>query len=80
MSLTSAAKLKRKLRGSELIVLPDGGHAVFEEAPEESNRIMIEWLGRHSLSTARLRDLPRAPSVARKAKGTAGLGHLSHET
>src|ERR1700733_3567310 len=47
--------LPRKLRGSELIVRPGGGHSVFEESPEDSNRIMLEWLGRHSLSTPRLR-------------------------
>ena len=60
VSLNSAVKLNRKLRGSELIVLPGGGHATFEETPEEANRIMIEWLGRHPLSAQRL---PRQPRV-----------------
>jgi 4,5:9,10-diseco-3-hydroxy-5,9,17-trioxoandrosta-1(10),2-diene-4-oate hydrolase len=64
VSLSSAIQLNRKLRASELIVLPGGGHSVFEDAPEESNRIMLEWLGRHSSSRPRLRHLPRAASVA----------------
>jgi pimeloyl-ACP methyl ester carboxylesterase len=64
VSLSSAIQLKRRLRASELIVLPGGGHSVFEETPEESNRIMLEWLGRHPSSTPRLRARPRAASVA----------------
>ena len=80
VSLSSAAKLKRKLRGSELIVLPGGGHSVFEETPDESNRIMLEWLGRHSLSTPRLRGLLRTASVARRTRGTAGMRRLSPGT
>jgi len=60
VSLSSANKLNRKLRASELIVLPGCGHSVFEEAPEESNRIMLEWLGRHPLSTPRLQCAARA--------------------
>jgi pimeloyl-ACP methyl ester carboxylesterase len=59
VSLSSAIKLKRKLRGAKLIVLPGGGHSVFEETPEVANRIMLEWLGRHSSSNPRLRKLPR---------------------
>ncbi|MFZ0518091.1 MAG: alpha/beta hydrolase [Acidobacteriaceae bacterium] len=64
VSLSSAIQLKRRLRTSELIVLPGGGHSVFEEAPEEANRVMLEWLGRHSSSTSRLRHPPRIVSVA----------------
>lgn len=59
VSLSSAIELKRKLRGAKLIVLPGGGHSVFEETPEVANRIMLEWLGRHSSSNLRLRKLPR---------------------
>jgi pimeloyl-ACP methyl ester carboxylesterase len=77
VSLSSAAKLKRKLRGSELVVLPGAGHSVFEEIPEESNRIMLEWLDRHPLIAPRLRDLSRTASVARKNRGSA-IRHLSH--
>ena len=64
VSLSSGIKLQRKLRTSELMVLPGGGHSVFEEAPEEANRMMLEWLGRHSSSTSRLRHPPRIVSVA----------------
>jgi pimeloyl-ACP methyl ester carboxylesterase len=80
VSLRSAGKLNRKLRGSELIVLPGGGHSVFEETPAVSNRIMLEWLGRQSLSTPRLRDLPRAASVARRTRGNAAMRRLSPGT
>jgi pimeloyl-ACP methyl ester carboxylesterase len=80
VSLSSGNTLKRRLHGSELIVLRGGGHSVFEETPEEANRIMLEWLGRHSLSTPRLRELPRAASVARRARGHAALRHLSPGT
>jgi pimeloyl-ACP methyl ester carboxylesterase len=59
VSPKSAVKLHHKLLASELLVLPGVGHSVFEETPEQSNRIMLEWLGRHPLSTPRLRDLPR---------------------
>ena len=80
VSLSSAAKLKRKLRGSDLIVLRGVGHSAFEEAPEESNRIVLEWLDRHSLSTRHVRELPRAVSVGRRGKSTADLRRLSPGT
>jgi len=80
VSLGSAANLHRKLRGSELIVLPGIGHSVFEESPAESNRIMLEWLGRHSLTTSRMRDLPRVPSIARRTRSAAALRRLSPGT
>ena len=37
VSLSSARRLKRKLRASKLIVLAGCGHSVFEDKPEESN-------------------------------------------
>jgi len=77
VSLKSAVKLRRKLRGSELIVLPGIGHSVFEETPEESNRIMIEWLGRHPLPTSRPRVLPQPASVAKRTRGTAAIRRFS---
>ena len=80
VSLRSAVKLKRTLRGSELIVLPGGGHTVFEETPEESNRIVLDWLGRHPLSTARLRDLPRTTFVAGRTRSRAATRRLSPGT
>jgi pimeloyl-ACP methyl ester carboxylesterase len=80
VSLSSAIKLKRKLRGSELIVLPGGGHSVFEDTPEDSNRIMLEWLGRQSLSVPRLRHLSRAAVVARRTRGAAAIRRFSPGT
>lgn len=80
VSVKSAAKLHRKLHRSELIVLPGFGHSVFEEKPEESNRIMLEWLGRHPLSNPHLRELPRPASVARRTTGTASIRRLSPGT
>jgi 4,5:9,10-diseco-3-hydroxy-5,9,17-trioxoandrosta-1(10),2-diene-4-oate hydrolase len=80
VSLGSAIQLKRKLRASELIVLPGYGHSVFEENPEESNRIMLEWLGRDSLSTPRLSNAQRALSVDIRINRTAATRRLSHGT
>jgi pimeloyl-ACP methyl ester carboxylesterase len=77
VSLSSAMQLKRKLRASELIVLPGCGHSVFEENPEESNRIMLEWLGRDALSASHLRIAQRAPSVAKRTSRSAAMRHLS---
>src|SRR6201993_2812836 len=77
VSLNSALPLKRKLRASELIVLPGCGHSVFEENPEESNRIMLEWLGRDSLSAARPSNSQRASSVSIRASRSAAMRRLS---
>ena len=90
VSLTSGVRLNQKLRATELIVLP-GGHSVFEESPEESNRIMLEWLGRHPLpaplpatvpDTSSARPLEQAYPVSITAKATPApaMQHLSHET
>jgi pimeloyl-ACP methyl ester carboxylesterase len=65
VSLGSGIQLHHRLRHSEFIVVP-GGHSVFEESPEESNRIMLEWLGRHSLQAPIPATAPgRSPSRAR---------------
>ena len=50
VSLSSGIRLHKKLRASEFIVVP-GGHSLFEESPQQSNRIMLDWLSRHSLPT-----------------------------
>ncbi len=78
VSLTSGVKLNRKLSGSELIVVPGGGHAVFEETPERANRIMLEWLGRQ-LPSPRRCDTPRAVSMAR-SRSSSGMRRLSPGT
>jgi pimeloyl-ACP methyl ester carboxylesterase len=80
VSLSSALKLKRKLRGSELVVLPGHGHAVFEETPEQANRIVIEWLERHPWSTPRRRSTPQTVSIRGRNKATAAIRRLSPET
>jgi pimeloyl-ACP methyl ester carboxylesterase len=91
VSLASGARLNRKLRGSELIVVPGGGHSVFEETPEESNRIVLEWLGRHPLptpvaatargaSSARPRDRVRSGPIAAKSRTAPAMRRLSPET
>ena len=72
VSLSSAIKLKRKLGAAELVVVPGGGHSVFEETPEEANRIVLEWLDRRGLSGLR----PVA-FVARRSRGAAAIRHLS---
>jgi pimeloyl-ACP methyl ester carboxylesterase len=59
VSLTSAIQLYLMLSSSKLLVVP-GGHSVFEDRAEESNRIMIEWLGRHLLSAPDGSDLSQA--------------------
>jgi len=68
VSLASGIRLHRKLRASELIVL-QGGHSVFEESPEESNRIMLEWLERHSISARFAAAAPGTSSARRRNRG-----------
>lgn len=80
VSVSSAAKLHRKLKNSELAVLPGAGHAVFEERPEFANRLVLEWLDRHPLATLRRRDTPRAVSVARGAESANAIRSLSPGT
>jgi pimeloyl-ACP methyl ester carboxylesterase len=77
ISLDSGVKLSRKLHNSELVVVPACGHSVFEEMPEESNRIMQKWLTSHPLSPPRPRTLPRAASPARATRRTAPIRRLS---
>lgn len=76
---SSAIQLKRRLSGSELIVVPGGGHAVFEEMPEEANRIVLEWLGRQPLSTPRRRGTLKTVFVGRRREA-ATIRRLSPGT
>jgi pimeloyl-ACP methyl ester carboxylesterase len=80
ISVGSATKLHRKLRASELVVLPGAGHGLFEERPEEANRIMVGWLSRDSLFIPRLRDRRQAASVAENTRSAATVRSLSPET
>lgn len=47
----SAAVLQQHLPNSELKLIPGAGHLPFEEAPEEFNRAILEFLGRCYAST-----------------------------
>jgi pimeloyl-ACP methyl ester carboxylesterase len=42
----SARELQRRISGSELVVLPGVGHLPYEEAPEEFNRVVLDFLQR----------------------------------
>jgi pimeloyl-ACP methyl ester carboxylesterase len=79
VSLSSGVKLNRKLRGSELIVLPGRGHATFEETPEETNRIMLGWLSRQ-VSTLKPRDQRRTASASGRTRSAAAMRRFSPET
>jgi pimeloyl-ACP methyl ester carboxylesterase len=46
VSVASGTRLQRALAQSELAIVRGGGHVVFEELPEESNRLMLDWLSR----------------------------------
>ncbi len=52
VGLGSGVRLHRKLLASDLIVVPGAGHSVFEDAPEEANRIVLDWLSRHPFHAA----------------------------
>ena len=80
VSLGSGIKLHRKLRTSQLIVVPGCGHTVFEENPEESNRLMLEWLGRDFLQSPRQRKSQRSSSATSLTNRTAPVQRLSRET
>ena len=79
VSLVSGETLNQELRESEMTVVPGGGHVLFEEMPEESNRIMLDWLSRdlaHTLLPAK--PAPRArkssrPAAASSARSAAGM-------
>lgn len=73
VSLSSGIKLKRRLRASELVVIPGGGHSVFEENPEAANQAMLKWLRRHPWSAPRPRNLPRVVPGTRGAAALPGF-------
>jgi 4,5:9,10-diseco-3-hydroxy-5,9,17-trioxoandrosta-1(10),2-diene-4-oate hydrolase len=80
VSVNSAVKLNRKLTGSELVVVPGGGHAIFEETPEEANRIVLEWLDQHPLPVPQQRSLPQVVSAAKRTRRGADIRRLSPGT
>jgi alpha-beta hydrolase superfamily lysophospholipase len=75
VSLDSGWQLKQRLRGSEMVVVPGAGHVVFEEMPEEANRIMVDWLLRGSAATSRAiapaRHQRKAPRAGRTTAAVA---------
>ncbi|MGA9671786.1 MAG: alpha/beta fold hydrolase [Terracidiphilus sp.] len=80
ISLNSGVRLNRTLNGSELIVLPGGGHTVFEEMPEQVNQIVLDWLSRHPWSTQRKRDSFRAVPIMSRNRGSGDIRRLSPGT
>lgn len=88
VSLASGLRLKRALRGSQLIVVRDGGHTVFEERPEEANGIVLAWMARHPVSSPQIslrhvrsrREMARAAKAVRRAQTAVGMGRLTQET
>jgi 4,5:9,10-diseco-3-hydroxy-5,9,17-trioxoandrosta-1(10),2-diene-4-oate hydrolase len=80
VSLVSGEMLNRELGESEMTVVPGGGHVLFEEMPEESNRIMLAWLSRdlaHTLlptkPAPRARKSSRPAAAASSARSAAGM-------
>lgn len=65
VSLASAKRLQRELPGSELVVVPGAGHVAFEEMPEETNRIMLNWLRRDPAASAVPPSIRRAAARAK---------------
>jgi pimeloyl-ACP methyl ester carboxylesterase len=45
VSIESGRRLQQEL-AAKLVVLPGGGHLVFEEFADEVNRIILDWLAR----------------------------------
>jgi pimeloyl-ACP methyl ester carboxylesterase len=87
VSLASGEMLNQELRESEMTVVTGGGHVLFEEMPEESNRIMLDWLSRdlaHTLLPAkpapRTRKSLRPASAASGARSAAGMRRYSPES
>ena len=46
--VAQARVLSERIRGSELKILKDQTHGFFWEAPEETNRVILEWVRKHS--------------------------------
>lgn len=74
VDVASAVPLERVLQSSELHIIPGGGHILFEEFPQQSNHLMLEWLRRDpssgtsepadlAVTAQRSHDLPRPASV-----------------
>lgn len=85
VSLSSGERLNQELTESEMMVVPGGGHVLFEEMPEESNRIMLDWLSRDLATVASPRKSsahrkPAASPVAAKVRTAARSRSLAPES
>jgi len=54
VTVASGRKLRRVLPQAELVVLPGAGHLLFEELPEECNRLVRNWLRTGTQSVTRI--------------------------
>jgi pimeloyl-ACP methyl ester carboxylesterase len=62
ISVASGARLIDVMAAAELVVIPGGGHVLFEEMPEESDRVVLDWLRRDSASNTQ--GLPDGQSLS----------------
>jgi pimeloyl-ACP methyl ester carboxylesterase len=76
VSVASGHHLNRELGQSSLVVVEGAGHVVFEELPELSNRLMVEWLNRDEDTYARPfhSAVPASVRPDYEASRTAALG------
>lgn len=71
ISTASGTRLKEEMRRAELIVVPGGGHVMFEEMSQEANQIILEWLRR---------DLESSPLAASAQTPTSVYAELTHSS
>ena len=86
VSLRSGTKLHRKLH-ADLVVVPGCGHSVFEEMPEQSNQVVLDWLAKHPLvPTSTIKTTPVRVGRAHHSNHTSPTLHetggvwLGHES
>ena len=89
VTLRSGLQLHRALAASRLVVLQSGGHILFQEMPEESNRRMVQWLRKtfkeealpawkHGEAALLPRSAARFPALSvRPQPGAGAMRHLS---
>jgi 4,5:9,10-diseco-3-hydroxy-5,9,17-trioxoandrosta-1(10),2-diene-4-oate hydrolase len=77
VSFKSGIMLKHKLHGADLVEVPGGSHAVFEEMPEEANRIVLDWLERHPWSTPLEHASAKVISIAKSERNQSALGGMA---
>jgi 4,5:9,10-diseco-3-hydroxy-5,9,17-trioxoandrosta-1(10),2-diene-4-oate hydrolase len=72
VAVSSGRKLKRVLPQAELVVLPGGGHLLFEEMPEECNQIVGNWLrtGQVPVESQRILRVETTHGMLRESQGT----------